>query len=426
MATHTQWTLDEIERRLPQLVEAATGIEADQIQPSDRLIEDLHCDSIGMLDLIFRVEREIDVKFDRGKSMFLRVPFRVSDIAEGVYLLQQERTVQSSSPNSVPSETPSAPCVPFTQLGARWHGMPESPAYEPWDLEQKYPQYRRRRDGMRCILLPAATVEVGSNLPESDDDERPLHSVRLDAFLIDAETVSTTAYCRFLNSIGNVGNDVLRDWCLLAANDRRRRHEVIEQTAGHWQPAPGAAAWPMMLVSWYGANAYSLWVHGRDWRGYRDETAAGPGSFLPSEAQWEYASRGAASQRYPWGNDASPSQLRANLYSPAASQNLAGLPLGPVNELLGMSPLGLHHAAGNVWQWCRDWYDPNFYATQAARQPNAVNRTAGDARSERGSSWVGPLELCRSSYRRGRSPRARGRCLGFRCAAPRSELASEE
>jgi formylglycine-generating enzyme required for sulfatase activity len=94
------------------------------------------------------------------------------------------------------------------------------------------------------------------------------------------------------------------------------------------------------------------------------------------------------------------------------------MPMADVNAVMGMSPFGIHHMAGNVWQWCRDWYDEGFPARPEASFPNPLNRTPGDARSERGGSWVGSSALCRSSFRRGRIPSARGRCLGFRCIGP--------
>ena len=168
----------------------------------------------------------------------------------------------------------------------------------------------------------------------------------------------------------------------------------------------------MVLVSWYGANAYSLWANGRDWRDYQGE------GLLPTEAQWEYAARGARRRPFPWGDEPpSPERMRFGQHRRGYTYQADALPMAAVNEPLGVSPFGLHHMAGNVWQWCRDWYDKDFYRTAPATAANPVNRTPTGVRSERGGSWVGPAELCRSSFRRGRPPAARGRCLGFRCVS---------
>lgn len=167
---------------------------------------------------------------------------------------------------------------------------------------------------------------------------------------------------------------------------------------------------------WAGANAYSLWANGRDWRGYRGEDGAEPESFLPSEAQREYAARGAIHRAFPWGDEpSSQERMRYGQHFKGTAYRVETLPMADVNAELGMSPFGLHHMAGNVWQWCRDWYDDSFYERAEASHPNPVNRTPGKVRSERGGRWIGPAELCRSSFRRGRPPAARGRCLGFRC-----------
>lgn len=266
---------------------------------------------------------------------------------------------------------------------------------------------------MRCVSIPSGAVEIGCDAPDTPADEKPLHVVEMDSFLIDAEPVSTTAYCRFLNSLGPTSPEVLTDLFALAAQDERNQHVLLQQVDGAWRPVPGTERWPMVLVSWYGASAYSLWANGVDWTGYRDEES---GCFLPTEAQWEYAARGSLQQRFPWGEEPqSEERLRYGQHRRQATYRAETMPLADVNEPLGVSPFGLHHMAGNVWQWCRDWYDPSFYSRPEAGWGNPVNFRPSGVRSERGGSWVGPAELCRSSFRRGRPPQARGRCLGFRC-----------
>lgn len=273
---------------------------------------------------------------------------------------------------------------------------------------------------MRCMLIPSASVEIGGEGPDALADERPRHIVAMDSFLIDAEPVSTTAYCRFLNSIVEAGADVLADWVVLGPDDDRDQHMLIECIAGQWRPLPGVERRPMILVSWYGANAYSLWANGRGWRGYRaGEDGAEPDSLLPTEAQWEYAARGAVYRTFPWGDEPeTPDRMQYGRHRRGDVYQAETLPMADVNAELGMSPFGLHHMAGNVWQWCRDWYDDAYYTRPEASYPNAWNRTPRGVRSERGGSWIGSAELCRSSFRRGRTPSARGRCLGFRCVGP--------
>jgi sulfatase modifying factor 1 len=119
---------------------------------------------------------------------------------------------------------------------------------------------------------------------------------------------------------------------------------------------------------------------------------------------------------YPWG-DAEPGADRLSVAHHRVKQvySREEMPLVDVNIELGLSPFGLRHMAGNVWNWCRDWFDERFYDSPKASMSNAVNKEPAKSRSERGGSWVGPADLAQSSFRRGRAPIARGRCLGFRC-----------
>ncbi|MCE9560802.1 MAG: SUMF1/EgtB/PvdO family nonheme iron enzyme [Planctomycetes bacterium] len=422
MESPQQLRLGEIEQRVCDLAVEHMAIPRRQISPSSRLIEDLHCDSLDLMEFVMALEQAFGVTFPDNsssepicKSIFTRQPFRLSDLAEIVYVQQGTGTPQRNRRKGKTHKT-IIPMVPFSQLDGRWRPSGEQP-FEPMNANGPVRQFRRRSDGMRCVLIPEAAVEIGSDVPDGLPDERPPHIVEVDSFVIDAEPVSTTAYCRFLNSIATVSSETLSDWFALDPKDDRNQHAVITKSGNEWRPTLGAERWPMVLVSWFGANAYSLWANGRDWNDYRDE--AGVNSFLPTEAQWEYAARGTDRRQFPWGNDPpSPDRMRFGRHDPGDTYTANSLPLAGVNEALGLSPFGLHHMAGNVWQWCRDWYSEDFYQQPAAHRPNPLNRLVSGVRSERGGSWVGPAELCRSSYRRGRSPCARGRCLGFRCVSP--------
>eukprot|EP00434_Breviolum_minutum_P008058 symbB.v1.2.007106.t1/scaffold430.1/size206084/1 len=319
---------------------------------------------------------------------------------------ERTKSVESAS-TAQPGVTLSS--VPFTQLTV---GDVAACAYNPVGVSR----YSRSTDGMESILIPAGRARIGddSSCPSARENEGPSHEVELSTFLMDIEPVSLGAYARFLN-IAKPNQDQLFDWCLLPAEDARCCHLPLTLGEDGWQAKPGIPPnWPMILVSWCGANAYALWAHGEDWRNYKSAASA---NFLPTEAQWEYAARGLETQQFPWGDeDATPDLLNvcwdASTYD--SKGNVTAHVATPLEELplVGM--------AGNVWQWCRDTYHTNFYMCTEASLKDGWNaeEDEGALKSERGGSWVGPPSLARSSYRRGRHPEAKGRCLGFRCCAP--------
>jgi acyl carrier protein len=418
--------LDEVEQKVCDIASEQLGIPRPEISPSDRIIEDLNCDSLDLVELIMEVEEAFGITIPETptnpvhKALFTRQPFRLADLAELAYLQQGTGSADRRSWRQAREPAVPVASLPFTQLGGRWEttATGEQGLFEPLETSGRVPQYRRKSDGMRCMLIPSASVEIGSGAPEAQSDEKPRHVAQIDHFLIDAEPVSTTAYCRFLNSIGKVDLELLADWFVLDSDDDRIQHMLIGQEGTDWRPLPGTERWPMILVSWFGANAYSFWANRRDWTQYSGGAGTDPDSFLPSEAQWEYAARGSHYCSFPWGDEPpSHERMRYGQHRKGLTYRAETLPMADVNEELGMSPFGLHHMAGNVWQWCRDWYDQAFYEKAEAVRPNPLNRTTGSVRSERGGSWIGPADLCRCSYRRGRPPLARGRCLGFRCVS---------
>ncbi len=423
MTNDSRLELGAIEQRVCDIVSEQLCIPRNEVRPASRLIEDLHCDSLDLMELIMELEDEFlvtipnDLENPVGKSVFTRQPFRLSDLAEIVYLQQGSGKPERTGWRKTIVGDSGSIMMPFSQLSGRWQGEADDQIpslFEPMESEKGVRQFRRRSDGMRCMLLPSAETKVGNDGPESQPDERPIHTVQLDSFLIDLEPVSTTAYCRFLNSVEPTEPNLL-DWFLLDSTDDRIAQMPIALTEDGWRPVVGAEIVPMVLVSWYGANAYSLWANGSLWNQYGTHEG-----FLPSEAQWEYAAQGAFSDAST--DSAEEADFVFGQHERGAHYDARTMPMAPVNSPMGLSSFGLHHMAGNVWQWCRDWYAEDFYQRPESQMINPVNTSETGVRSERGGSWVGPIELCRTSYRRGRTPFARGRCLGFRCVSPVANL----
>ena len=140
-------------------------------------------------------------------------------------------------------------------------------------------------------------------------------------------------------------------------------------------------------VSWDDASAYAQWA----------------GRQLPTEAQWERAARGGLDgQQYRWGDGFDAAKCANNKTS---------------TEPVGSYPpngFGLYDMAGNVWQWCRDWYDKDWYAAMPG--VNLENTTQGKYRVKRGGSWgSGARDLRGASRDNGRPDLRRDLNIGFRC-----------
>ncbi|QUJ77350.1 SUMF1/EgtB/PvdO family nonheme iron enzyme [Sulfitobacter albidus] len=404
--------LEEIEANILALSAEQFGIRSAKISLNTRPVQDLGIDSLDLIEWMMAVEEAFDVSLPDAKEVgdpaykevFTRRYLTFKDMAELVHLRSGSGHTEQTGFGKATHQYHEK--AAFSQLGGALESQPSELYRSLGKSDLGVEQFRRMTDGMVCMLLKGGSVEIGSKCADAHPDEKPLHTVDIEPFLIDRETVSTTAFCRFLNSIGAIDDEVLCKWFLIRPGERRFDHQLIESNSAGWSPKSGTEEWPMILVTWYGAVAYSLWANGHDWH-------AENSTFLPSEAQWEYAARGPTSKRWPWGDDDLESDaINAGKHQRhAAYKDVADLPLEPVNAKLGVSPFGGLQMAGNVWQWCADWFDPSAYARGGAPSCTGI-------RSERGGSWVSPTDLSRSSYRRGRIPDAKGRCLGFRCVGP--------
>ena len=246
-------------------------------------------------------------------------------------------------------------------------------------------------DGM--VLIPEGEFQMGSKDGDADNDEQPVHTVHLDAFYIDANEATNAAFKDFV-----LANPA---WQKELIDDRFADDNYLNDWNGNNYPR-GESDHPVRYVSWYAAMAYAVWVDKR----------------LPTEAEWEKAARGGLKRKqYPWGNGINFN--RAN-YGKNIGETT---PIGeyPSNDY------GVFDIAGNVWEWCLDGYEVDFYANSPRRNPTAgannveeiVNDFENiiDFRVLRGGGWNSEPEWLRVSNRHGTSPTYAGiGALGFRCA----------
>jgi len=245
-----------------------------------------------------------------------------------------------------------------------------------------------RTKGM--VLIPSGEFLMGGSDQDLRADEYPRHKVRLSAFWMDATEVTNASFTRFVNATGYkttaerkpdwkelqkqlpAGTPKPPDSVLQAASlvfNPPKHVQDLDNVSQWWKWQKGADwkhpqgpnssiqgkdNYPVVHISWDDAMAYCKWA----------------GKRLPTEAEWEYAARGGLSNAtYPWGNeDIEKGTPRANTWQgtfPVHNTSSDGFKgLAPVSQFKPNN-YGLYDVAGNVWEWCSDWYRPDYYRSIA-------------------------------------------------------------
>jgi sulfatase modifying factor 1 len=278
------------------------------------------------------------------------------------------------------------------------------------------------RHGVAQASVPGQTFAMGDAHHDGvrPDGEQPVHPVRLDAFDIDATTVTVADFRAFVAATGYRTEAEAFGWSAvfhLAVTDPP---QVAGAMAGApWWLGVSGADWahpggpsssalddhPVVHVSWNDAQAYCAWAARR----------------LPTEAQWECASRGGrASQRYPWGDslfDAWPCNIWQGTFPTVNTAQDGWLTTAPARAF-EPNDYGLYQPIGNVWEWCADWFSPVYYAESPPDDPTGPAR--GTARVIRGGSYLCHDSYCnryRNAARSSNTPDSSSGNTGFRTVA---------
>jgi formylglycine-generating enzyme required for sulfatase activity len=277
-------------------------------------------------------------------------------------------------------------CLSFVLLGACGPGATSPTASSPVVTRT------RTADGAEMVLVPAGEFLMGSldADPKAGTDEMPQHTVTLDGFWIDQTEVTNARYAQFLNALGDHTGACEGQDCAETQVEDKNSH--ILRQGGRYVVEPGFEDHPATQVSWYGAQAYCRWS----------------GVRLPAEAEWEKAARGVDGRAYPWGNE-SPDCNKAQYGDCGGATVSAG------SRPMGAGPYGVLDMAGNVWEWVADWYEPTYYGSSPAKNPQGPD--SGVRKVFRGGSWGYPPTFLRTSDRARNRPTYAGFNIGFRCAA---------
>jgi formylglycine-generating enzyme required for sulfatase activity len=282
------------------------------------------------------------------------------------------------------------------------------------------------------VWIPAGKFWMGSE-DAVFADARPVHEVELDGFWMDKTEVSNAQFARFVEETGYVtyaegSHDGLKPGSFTFKGpsgpvpmDNPYKWWVYEEGLNWRHPeGPGSTIegreqHPVVHVCWHDAVAYAKWA----------------GKRLPTEAEWEYAARGGLDRkRYCWGDELKPGgKWQANVwqgrfpYENTAEDGFKGT--APVASFPA-NGYGLHDMSGNVWEWCADWYRPDYYLESPSKNPQGPaavtsydpNEPQTPKRVQRGGSFMCSDLYCIRYLPAGRGkgePNSAAIHVGFRC-----------
>jgi formylglycine-generating enzyme required for sulfatase activity len=270
------------------------------------------------------------------------------------------------------------------------------------------------------VYVQGGTFEMGST--EGDSDEKPVHTVTVSDFYIGRFEVTVEAFSEFVQATDYRTDAEKGDGSYIHENGNWTKKAGINwryDATGKRRPS-SEYNHPVIHVSWNDAVAYCNWLSQQ--HSYEpvytikgDQVTANweaNGYRLPTEAEWEFAARSRGG-RDKWSGTSQGSELASygNHWESGSNDKDGYEHTAPVGSFR-TNDLGLHDMSGNVWEWCWDWYDSDYYSNSSSRNPRGPS--TGSNRVLRGGSWYDVPAYLRCANRYGISPDFRSYFIGFR------------
>ncbi len=245
---------------------------------------------------------------------------------------------------------------------------------------------------IEMINIKGGTFIMGNK--NGKDNEQPEHKVSVNDFKIGKYEITNEQFCHFLNIYGadTVKEGEFRGKKMIYDSEKGGRDWGVKFTIRGWRPTGGYEDYPVIYVTWYGANQYCKWAGGR----------------LPSEAEWEYAARGgqltSTDPVFKYAGSNTIDDVAWYYYN--ADKNTHKVGTKKPNQQ------GIYDMSGNVFEWCSDWYNRKYY--WKSPKSNPVNLTNSRSKVARGGSYTHRPEINTTTYRVGDSPYQKFSYMGFR------------
>jgi formylglycine-generating enzyme required for sulfatase activity len=252
--------------------------------------------------------------------------------------------------------------------------------------------------GIDLVYVRGGSFEMGSEKGESD--EKPMHTITLSNYFIGKYEVTVGQFRKFIAATSYKTSADINGGSYLWNGSQWKLQAGInwEFDALGFKRPETEENHPVIHVSWTDALEYTKWLSSVTGKAFR----------LPTEAEWEFAARGGMSSNgYTFAGSNDINQVAWSL----DNKSNQTFPVGKKQP----NELGIYDMTGNVWEWCNDWYDADYYAKSPSTNPQGSK--SGLFKVIRGGSWGGLSNFNRVTFRYRYFPGNRGKFNGFRIAA---------